>query len=163
MTVYTKFLTPPGWASLPDAQASLEFHHGLAMNANRAFAMLALINLTEWGMPLMGQGHIPAWADHRDIPYFYLQSRLHSDETSIRFTDPSWSPRSITACGYLISNSLSHLNDQIKMSTDEALSVDLCTLRQSKANEPECFDSFTFLLGTGTQTFDCKMQDFFLI
>ena len=30
-------------------------YRGLAKNANRAFAMLALINLTKWGIPLMGQ------------------------------------------------------------------------------------------------------------
>jgi len=30
-------------------------YRGLAKNANRAFAMLALINLSKWGMPLTGQ------------------------------------------------------------------------------------------------------------
>lgn len=30
-------------------------YRGLAKNANRAFAMLALINLSKWGMPLAGQ------------------------------------------------------------------------------------------------------------
>ena len=30
-------------------------YRGLAKNTNRAFAMLALINLTKWGIPLMGQ------------------------------------------------------------------------------------------------------------
>jgi transposase, IS5 family len=30
-------------------------YRGLAKNANRAFAMLALINLTKWGIPLIGQ------------------------------------------------------------------------------------------------------------
>jgi IS5 family transposase len=30
-------------------------YRGLAKNANRAFAMPALINLTKWGIPLMGQ------------------------------------------------------------------------------------------------------------
>ena len=30
-------------------------YRGLAKNANRAFAMLALINLNKWGMPLAGE------------------------------------------------------------------------------------------------------------
>ena len=30
-------------------------YRGLAKNANRAFAMLALINLSKWGRPLTGQ------------------------------------------------------------------------------------------------------------
>ena len=30
-------------------------YRGLAKNANRAFAMLAMINLVKWGMPLTGQ------------------------------------------------------------------------------------------------------------
>jgi len=30
-------------------------YRGLAKNANRAFAMFALINLTKWGIPLIGQ------------------------------------------------------------------------------------------------------------
>ena len=30
-------------------------YRGLAKNANRAFSMLALINLSKWGMPLTGQ------------------------------------------------------------------------------------------------------------
>ena len=30
-------------------------YRGLAKNANRAFAMLALINLNKWGMPLTGE------------------------------------------------------------------------------------------------------------
>ena len=30
-------------------------YRGLAKNANRAFAMLALINLNKWGRPLAGQ------------------------------------------------------------------------------------------------------------
>jgi IS5 family transposase len=30
-------------------------YRGLAKNANRAFAMLALINLTKWGRSLTGQ------------------------------------------------------------------------------------------------------------
>ena len=30
-------------------------YRGLANNANRAFALLALINLNKWGLPLTGQ------------------------------------------------------------------------------------------------------------
>ena len=30
-------------------------YRGLVKNANRAFAMLAMINLVKWGMPLTGQ------------------------------------------------------------------------------------------------------------
>lgn len=30
-------------------------YRGLAKNANRAFAMLALINLSKWGQPLRGE------------------------------------------------------------------------------------------------------------
>ena len=30
-------------------------YRGLAKNANRAYAMLALINVSKWGRPLMGE------------------------------------------------------------------------------------------------------------
>ena len=30
-------------------------YRGLAKNANRAFAMLAMLNISKWGRPLMGE------------------------------------------------------------------------------------------------------------
>ena len=42
-------------------------YRGLAKNANRAFAMLAMLNVCKWGRPLTGQVR-PAWAECREMP-----------------------------------------------------------------------------------------------
>jgi hypothetical protein len=41
-------------------------YRGLAKNASRAFAMLAMLNINKWGRPLAGEVR-PAWAGCGEI------------------------------------------------------------------------------------------------
>ena len=60
-------------------------YRGLAKNANRAFAMLAMINLNKWDRPLTGGGvwHEP---DARGFPASMRTISDLYDEKSISFT-----------------------------------------------------------------------------
>ena len=73
-------------------------YRSLVKNANRTFAMLAMINLVKWGVPLTGQVR-PARANSGEYPRFRSQYRPFNHE----FFVPG--PNSV-ADDYLISDSL---------------------------------------------------------
>jgi hypothetical protein len=80
-------------------------YRGLAKNANRAFAMLAMLNISKWGQPLTGEVR-PTDPDEGEIPPSRPLNGSFSNENSIRFTISSRFTFATACCDYLFSASL---------------------------------------------------------
>jgi IS5 family transposase len=67
-------------------------YRGLAKNAHQAFAMLALINLNQWGRPLTGEVHPCSKKRRRNTPHPASKDHL-SDENPIVYLYVMISPQ----------------------------------------------------------------------
>ena len=81
-------------------------YRGLAKNANRAYAMLALINLSKWGTPLTDRC-VRREQNTKEIPGLSTKTGLETQENDTRFANPKNWWMKLDYRNHLISVSLS--------------------------------------------------------